>query len=184
MSQNSVYPLKNKTINQQNKNQFVSLCSLRHLNCFQGSRRSTDCVSLQVKSTCLTAWKWGSELPPNSYECRLMLQVFELNVARWIALNQCLTCCFMFCPSLCPKRHIWSGGGVWGEGTCSLIKPYIFFCCCLFIGLFIFLSNVCHFTNVWPTALKLGSVTNFDMLFLLMGFNCLVDEIKFMLISG
>ena len=34
------------------------------------------------------------------------------------------------------------------------------------------------------TALKLGSVTNFDMLFLVMGFISLIDEIQFMLISS
>ena len=37
---------------------------------------------------------------------------------------------------------------------------------------------------VWPTALKLGCITNFDMLFLVMGFISLVDEIQFMLISS
>ena len=31
--------------------------------------------------------------------------------------------------------------------------------------------------RVWPTALKLGCVTNFDMLFLVMGFISLVDAI-------
>ena len=31
--------------------------------------------------------------------------------------------------------------------------------------------------SVWPTALKLGSITNFDILFLVMGFISLVDEI-------
>ena len=39
-----------------------------------------------------------------------------------------------------------------------------------------------HFACVWPTALKLGCITNFDMLFLVMGFISLVDEIQFMLI--
>ena len=37
---------------------------------------------------------------------------------------------------------------------------------------------------VWPTALKLSCITNFDMLFLVMGFISLVDEIQFMLISS
>ena len=36
----------------------------------------------------------------------------------------------------------------------------------------------------WPTALKLGWITNFDMLFLVMEFISLVDEIQFMLISS
>ena len=38
--------------------------------------------------------------------------------------------------------------------------------------------------SVWPTALKLGCVTNLDMLFLVLGFISLVDEIQFMLISS
>ena len=41
-----------------------------------------------------------------------------------------------------------------------------------------------YFACVWPTALKLGCVTNFDMLFLVMGFISLIDEIQFMLISS
>ena len=45
-------------------------------------------------------------------------------------------------------------------------------------------SNVYHFACVWPTALKLGCVTNLDTLFLVMGFISLVDEIQFMLISS
>ena len=55
--------------------------------------------------------------------------------------------------------------------------PYI----CLLFPSF---SNVSHSACVWPTALKLGSRTNFDMLFLVMGFISLVDEIQFMLISS
>ena len=39
-------------------------------------------------------------------------------------------------------------------------------------------------SRVWPTALKPGCVTNFDMLFLVMGFISLLDEIQFMLISS
>ena len=39
--------------------------------------------------------------------------------------------------------------------------------------------HVCHSVCVWPTALKLGCITNFDMLlvFLVMGFVSLVDDI-------
>ena len=55
--------------------------------------------------------------------------------------------------------------------------PYI---CLLFSGF----SNVFHFACVWPTALKLGCITNFDMLFLAMGFISFVDEIQFMLIDS
>ena len=47
--------------------------------------------------------------------------------------------------------------------------------CLLFSGF----SNVYHFACVWPTALKLGCLTNFDMLFLI----SLVDGIQFMLSS-
>ena len=44
-------------------------------------------------------------------------------------------------------------------------------------------SNVYHFACVWPTALKLGCITNLDTLFLV-GINSLIDEIQFMLISS
>ena len=50
--------------------------------------------------------------------------------------------------------------------------------------LFSSFSNVYHFACVWPTALKLGCITNFDMLFLVMVLISLVDEIQFMLISS
>ena len=55
--------------------------------------------------------------------------------------------------------------------------PYI---CLLFSGF----SNVYHSACVWPTALKLGCINNFDMPFLVMGFISLVDEIQFMLINS
>ena len=45
-------------------------------------------------------------------------------------------------------------------------------------------SNVYHSACVRPRALKLGCVTNFDIIFLVMGFISLVDEIKFMLITS
>ena len=48
--------------------------------------------------------------------------------------------------------------------------------------LFSSFSNVCHSACVWPTALKLGCISNFDMLFLVMGFIYLVDESQCMLI--
>ena len=53
--------------------------------------------------------------------------------------------------------------------------PYI---CLKFSGF----SNVYHSACVWPAALKLECITNFDMLFLVMGFSSLVDEIQFILI--
>ena len=49
----------------------------------------------------------------------------------------------------------------------AVTTPYI---CLLFWGF----SDVCHSACVWPTAwLKLGCVTNFDMLFRTMGIVCL-----------
>ena len=44
--------------------------------------------------------------------------------------------------------------------------------------------NVYHSAYVWPTALKLGCIANFDMLFLVVGLISLGDEIQFMLISS
>ena len=38
--------------------------------------------------------------------------------------------------------------------------------------------------SVWPAALKLGCVNNFDILSLVIGFISLVDEIQFMRISS
>ena len=55
--------------------------------------------------------------------------------------------------------------------------PYI---CLLFSGF----SNACHFAAFWPTDLKLGCITNFDILSLVMGLISLVNEIQFMLISS
>ena len=49
--------------------------------------------------------------------------------------------------------------------------------------LFLWFSNVCHSVCFWPTALKPGCITNFDMPFLMMVCICLANEIKFMLIS-
>ena len=46
--------------------------------------------------------------------------------------------------------------------------------CLLFLGF----SNVCHFTCIWPRALKLGCITSVDMLFLTNGFSCLFYENK------
>ena len=64
---------------------------------------------------------------------------------------------------------------MYGSESTRARLPYI----CL-----LFSSFVCHSMCVWPTALKLGCVTNFDMLFLVMGFISLVDEIQFMLIGS
>ena len=47
--------------------------------------------------------------------------------------------------------------------------------CLLFSGF----SNVCHSACVWPTALKRDCITNFDMLFHVMGFISLVDANNF-----
>ena len=54
----------------------------------------------------------------------------------------------------------------------------------LFCLLFSGFSNVYHFVCVRPRALKLGCCSNFDMLFLVMGFISLVDQIQFMLINS
>ena len=45
-------------------------------------------------------------------------------------------------------------------------------------------ASVYHFACIWPTAMKLGCIINFDMLFLVMGFISLLDEIQYMLISS
>ena len=66
---------------------------------------------------------------------------------------------------------------MYGSQSTRAWLPYI----CLLFSSF---SNDYHSTCVWPTALKLGCFTNFDMLFLVMGFISLVDEIQFMLISS
>ena len=66
---------------------------------------------------------------------------------------------------------------MYGSQSTHAWLPYI---CLLFSGF----SNVYHSACVWPTALKLGRITNFDMLFLVMGFVSLVDEIQFMLINS
>ena len=42
--------------------------------------------------------------------------------------------------------------------------------CHTFASYFSGFSNVYYFACVWPTALKLGSVTNLDTLFLVIGF--------------
>ena len=55
-----------------------------------------------------------------------------------------------------------------------VLLPYI---CLLFL-------NIYHFACVWPTALKLGCITNSDMLFLVMGLISFDNEIQFMLISS
>ena len=49
--------------------------------------------------------------------------------------------------------------------------------CHTFVSYFPGFSNVYHLACVWLTALKLGCVTNFDMLFLVMGLISLVGEI-------
>ena len=45
-------------------------------------------------------------------------------------------------------------------------------------------SNVCLSAAFWPTALKLGCITNFEILSLVMGLISLDNEIQFMLISS
>ena len=50
--------------------------------------------------------------------------------------------------------------------------------------IFGFIKCLYHSACVWPTALKLGCVSNLDTLFLVMGLISLVDEIQCMLISS
>ena len=45
-------------------------------------------------------------------------------------------------------------------------------------------THAYHSACLWPTALKLGCVTNLDTLFLVMGSMYLIDEIQFMLIRS
>ena len=52
------------------------------------------------------------------------------------------------------------------------------------LSLIFWVFQVSTISRVLLTALKLGCITNFDMLFLVMGFISLVDEIQFMLISS
>ena len=65
-------------------------------------------------------------------------------------------------------------------GSQAWVDPQLPYICLLFSGF----SSVCHSAVFWPTALKLGCITNFDMLSLVMGFISLVNEIQFMLISS
>ena len=60
--------------------------------------------------------------------------------------------------------------------ACKFVSYYLGFQCGF--------SNVCHSACVGPTVSKLDCITNFDMLFLVMGFISLVDEIQFILISS
>ena len=53
---------------------------------------------------------------------------------------------------------------MYGSGSTQALLPYI---CLLFPGF----SNIYHFACVRRTALKLGCITNFNMLFLVMTFN-------------
>ena len=62
----------------------------------------------------------------------------------------------------------------------SKLCAWLIYICRLFSGF----SNVYHFTCVWPTALKLGCITNFDMLFLVMGLISLDENIQCMLTSS
>ena len=64
-------------------------------------------------------------------------------------------------------------------GSLAWVDPLPYICL-----LFSFFSDVCHSAAFWPRALKLGCITNLDMLFLVMGLISLVNEIQFMLISS
>ena len=74
--------------------------------------------------------------------------------------------------------------------VCAVIKIHVTGFCDL-VDLWVYHTFVSYFrvfqmstiSRVWPTALKLGCITNLDMLFLMMGFISLIDEIQFMLIN-
>ena len=88
-------------------------------------------------------------------------------------------CCAMECKFQSCRPNTREMVVIWktfenGSQSTNALLPYI----CL---LFSWFSNVYHFACVWPTPLKLGCITNFDMLFLVMRFISLVDEIQFML---
>ena len=119
---------------------------------------------------------------------RLLIKVYcnyALNIVRFFFHMHVLTFCeslFLVAHiivvvyyNLC-KKHYYFIGQLWQLGLGRL--TYI---CLLFSGF----SNVYHFACVWPTALKLGCITNFDMLrFLVMGFISLVGVICIMSIIG
>ena len=72
-------------------------------------------------------------------------------------------------------KFVWIASGS-SRKRKHLLQLYI---CLILLGF----SDVCHSACVWPTALKPGCITNFDMLFSVTEFTCLSDEYKFMLIS-
>ena len=61
---------------------------------------------------------------------------------------------------------------------CHTFVSYFIFYFFVFLG-----GQISTISCVWPSALKLGCITNVDTLFLVMGFISLV-EIQFMLISS
>ena len=70
-----------------------------------------------------------------------------------------------------PKRYCHTNKRqMYSSQSTQALLPYI----CLLFSNF---SNVFHSACVWSTALKPGCITNFEMLFLVMGFISLLDEI-------
>ena len=55
--------------------------------------------------------------------------------------------------------------------------------CHTFVSYFQGFNCVCHSACFWRTLLKLGRITNFDMLFLVMGFISLDDEINLLYLA-
>ena len=98
-----------------------------------------------------------------SWNLAVLLILIFLVMGFFCLVDEIMLISECLCPIQIQSTHVW--------------LPYI---CLLFLGF----SNVYHSACVWPTALKLGCVTNLDTLFLVMEFMSLVDEIQFMLISS
>ena len=83
----------------------------------------------------------------------LLLLFYMEDIVRWLSLNSFSVL------RRCPAR--WNDLGTTGSQSTQALLPYI---CPYFRGFQVPARHV-----LWPTALKLVSITNFDVLFLLMG---------------
>ena len=137
-----------------------------------------DRQSIRTRQAKFTASCFAS---PSSSRTRRMINLgkLALHMTALLIVTHCFTLVAQTYHSPCSRIYIrlitvrpyadMAAGDAW--------LPYIWL-------LFSSFSNVCHSVCVWPTALKLSCINNFDMLFLVMGFTSLVDEIQFMLISS
>ena len=64
------------------------------------------------------------------------------------------------------------------------VRPSLTYCSTSLSNVRVFRMSVLFRVFAGPTALKLGCITNFDLLFLVIGFTSSVDKIKFILISS